>query len=80
MGDLMAPNSEVSQVGFPQYLRRLGERLNSEPIGKQVGPSDVYDSCDVMLNRNLDPCSMTKGKDNDREGSGTRWQRQREAS
>ena len=60
-------------VKFPEYLRRIDERLNSESVGKHVGQSDVYDSPHVIPDRSRIPGSRGKGKDNPREGKGARW-------
>ena len=76
----MGPDSEVFQEKCPKYLRRIDEHLNSESIEKQFGQSDAYYSHDAIINRNLAPGSMAKGKDNDREGKGTRSEGQREAN
>ena len=40
----------------------------------------MYDSTALMLNRNRDPGSRTKGNDNDRDSKGALWKGQREAN
>ena len=76
----MGPNSAVFQGELPKYLRRVGEHLNSEPIEKQFGQSDVYDSSASILSRNRAPGSRARCKDNARYSKGKRRKGQREVN
>ena len=80
MGDLLEPNSAVSQAQFSKYLRRVDGHLNSESVEKQFGQSDVYDSTAEIFNRNRFPGSRAKGKDNARSSKGARRNGQREVN
>ena len=77
MADLQGPNSVVFQGKFHEYLARVDEHINSEPLDSKFGQSDVYDNYEAILNRNRVPGSRARGKDNARYGKGTRWECQR---
>ena len=70
--DLKEPDAEKSHGEFPNYIRTIGEHLNTDGIEKQFGKADVYDGTQVIMNSSRIPGSRSKGKDNPRDGKGAR--------
>ena len=70
--ELKDPDAGKFQEKFPNYIRPIEERLDSECIGEQFGQSGVYDGTQVIMNIYRIPGSGSKDKDNPREGLGAR--------
>ena len=63
----------ISPMGnFLNFHKREDEILNEDSLDRQFGQSDVYDSSDVILNRNRDPSSRVRDMNNATDGKGTR--------
>ena len=72
MGDLKGPDGVIFHEKFRNSHMAEDEMLNSESDDRQFGRADVYDIDIVSPNRNRVPGSMVRGKDNARDGTGTR--------